>query len=157
MQSSSSLLSWISVAIVLMAVALVGCDGNNNGNGVINGAAIISEATMTTALDDEGRPLDSIDVFPIDAGVFLCSFKVTDIPPDTEITAEWIYIGGEVQNEVGENFLIDSWSSTVRGGTYYTFAIMRRPLPDYQWPRGDYKVDLYADGKKEASALFHVQ
>ena len=52
----------------------------------------LSEATMTTAVDSDLRPLDTTDVFAPDTPDIHCSAKLSNAPSDTEVKAEWIYI-----------------------------------------------------------------
>ena len=58
------------------------------------------------SVDENHRPVEPTSVFPTHAEGFFCTFKVTDAPPNTVITAEWIYVGGEVEEDVGPKFVI---------------------------------------------------
>lgn len=74
------------------------------------------------------------------------------LPPDTEVKAEWIYVQGELEGT--ENYLIDDYSLTAEGTLYLSFSLTE---PDAGWPKGEYKVILYVDGKEKLSVPFTVQ
>lgn len=117
---------------------------------------IISEAVMAMSVDENHRPVEPTSVFPTHAEGFFCTFKVTDAPPDTVITAEWIYVGGEVEEDVGPKFVISKASHRLEG-TVYTSFYNFPPFADYEWPRGDYKVVLCVDSEEEVSVPFSVR
>ena len=146
----------VGVAVILMlaAMPLVGCAEED---GVSPATGLLSEATMARGVDDNNRPVDPTGVFSTDAEGFFCSFKLTDAPPDTKIKAEWVYVGGEVEAQTGKNYTIEVLNATAEG-TCYTHVVMPLPpIPDYEWPRGDYKVILYVDDQKEVSVPFKVE
>ncbi len=80
-----------------------------------------------------------------------CSAILSNAPPDTEIKAEWVYIQGEAD---ATNALITDSSVTADGTRYVYFSMT---APDTGWPRGNYKVVLYIDGKEQLSVPFSVQ
>ena len=84
--------------LLLAAVPFVGCVGDEYEDSLPVG--LLSEATMATDVDDDNRPVNPTNVFPTDADGFFCSFKINDAPPDTEIKAEWVYVGGEAEAEI---------------------------------------------------------
>lgn len=144
----------MAVALILVAILLIGCKEEEV---ISTTTGLLSEATMATAVDENNRPLNPVSVFATDADAFFCSFKVSNAPSDTEIMAEWTYVGGEVEAEVGTNFVIEEQTITVEGTRYAFVVFPRPPFPSYEWPKGDYKVVLYANGKEEASVPFNVQ
>jgi len=139
---------------MLAAMPLVGCAEED---GVSPATGLLSEATMARGVDDNNRPVDPTGVFSTDAEGFFCSFKLTDAPPDTKIKAEWIYVGGDVEAEIGENYTIEVHNGIAEGTGYTSIVLPLPPMPDYQWPRGDYKVILYVDDQKEVSVPFKVE
>ena len=138
----------IVLTSVMFAILLMGCNG-----GFTYSTASISEATMTSLVDEDAKPLNPTDVFPVDAPEIHCSFKLSNAPDDTEVLAEWIYVRGEMPDLV--NYHIDDWTETT-GGTRYVDMYMLLP-PDTAWPRGDYKVILYIDSKEKLSVPFQVE
>lgn len=107
---------------------------------------------MCRSVDEDMQPVDAISVFNINTPEIFGSFKLSNAPSDTEIKAEWIYIEGEAEDL--ENLLIDDWSVTT-DGTHYISTSMTRPYDG--WPRGDYQVVLYIDGKEKLSVPFTVE
>jgi len=147
MKKVSSLIIGVAAVLILAAIPLMGCEGE-----VSFTTASLSEATMTTAVDENMQPLDTTDVFAPDTQEIFCSVKLSNAPPDTEIKAEWVYIQGEVEDLT--NYLIDEWSTTADDTRYISVSIIR---PYDGWPKGDYKVVLYVDGKEELSVPFYVR
>ncbi len=144
----------IVIALILMAVLLTGC----GKKGVVSTSGLLTEITMTAAVDDDGRPLYPTTVFAPNANAFYCSFKVINAPPKTEIKGEWIYVSGEVEEQIGgKNYVMDELTITVEGTRYAFVFYHRTPLPGYKWPKGDYKVVLYVNGKEDASIPFTVK
>jgi hypothetical protein len=143
----------IIIALGLVAMLVGGC----GKNGVNPQAGIISEVTMAVAVDENGKPLYSTTVFNPDSDVFFCSFKVTDAPPDTKIKGEWIYVSGEVEEQIGKNYVMNEMTITVEGTRDAAVFYRRPPMPTYRWPKGEYKVVLYVNEKEEMSVPFTVK
>ena len=142
----------IVIALILMAVLLTGCEKN----GVSSTSGFLTKITMAAAVDERGRPLHPTTVFATDADAFYCPFKVIDAPPETEIKGELTYVSGEVEAQIGKNYVMDELTITVEGTRYASVFYLRPPLPGYKWPKGDYKVVLYVNGKEDASIPFTV-
>jgi hypothetical protein len=115
--------------------------------------AKLSEVTMARSIDSSTfKPVQATDTFSIDTPEIFLSAKFSNAPAETEITAEWIYVEGEVEGMT--DFLIDTVSVEVSGTDYLYFSM---PMPDTGWPRGQYAVKLYIDGKAAETATFAVQ
>jgi len=147
----------ITIALSLVVVLLVGC-GEKQPSSSDN---VVSELVMTTAVDDYGRPLNPTTVFSDNASAFYCSFKISGFPVGSQIKAKWIYVGGnpEAVAITGPNAQIDENTGTIeRKGKGYTAVVLPMPpMPDYTWPKGDYKVVLSVDNQEKASASFKVE
>jgi len=139
----------VSVVIVslLLAIPLIGCKSE-----VSFTTASLSEATMSQSVDEDMRPIAATDIFAVDPPEIFCSVKISNAPSDTEVKAEWVYVKGELEDM--ENYLIADYSLTADGTRYLSFSVTE---PDAGWPRGDYKVVLYVEGKEELSVPFTVQ
>jgi hypothetical protein len=137
----------VIVTSLLLALPLTGCEGE-----VSFTTASLSEAAMCQSVDENKLPIDATDAFTTDTPEIFCSVKLSHAPSDTAIKAEWIYIEGELEDV--SNYLIDEWSTTTDGTRYISVSITR---PYNGWPRGDYKIVLYIDGKEELSTPFTVQ
>ena len=147
MKNKSSLIGGIAMVLILAVIPLMGCEAE-----VSFTTASLSEATMTTAVDENMQPLDTTDVFTPDTPEIFCSFKLSNAPPDTEIKAEWVYIEGELEDV--SNYLMDEWSTTTDGTGYISVSIIG---PYAGWPKGDYKVILYVDDEEKLSVPFYVR
>jgi len=141
MKNSLSLAVGVFVILMSAAVPLVGCAEEEEE--VSPPTGLLSEATMARGVDDGSRPVNPTGVFSTDAEGFFCSFKLTDAPRDTEIKAEWVYVGGEAEAQTGKNYTIEVLNATAEGTCYTSIVLPLLPIPDYEWPRGDYKVILY--------------
>jgi hypothetical protein len=116
---------------------------------------------MSTDVDSNNRPVNPTTVFPIDAAGFFCSFKVSGFPVGSNLEAQWIYVGGDPEAEVtiGKNSVADTQKATItkKGQGYTSTVYAKPPIPDYTWPKGDYKVVISVDGQEKGSAYFKVQ
>ncbi|MEJ2740432.1 MAG: PsbP-related protein, partial [Dehalococcoidia bacterium] len=124
----------------------------DDGPKVILSTASLSEATMTETVDDNLRPLNSTDVFNVDASEVHCSVKLSNAPVDTEVKGEWIYIEGE--EEGLENYLIDSTIIITEGTRYLDFSLS---IPDNGWPVGNYELILSINGKEKIRVPFLIK
>lgn len=143
----------LTVAVVttslLLAIPLIGCQG---GVGFTATTASLSEATMAKGIDETtNKPIDKTQVFTPDAPEFFCSAKLSNAPSDTEIKAEWIYVQGEAEGVT--DYIIEEVTVTSEGTGYIYFSLTNDAL----WPRGEYKVVLYVDGKESLSVPFTVE
>jgi len=143
MKKSPLLIASIIIASLLLAISLTACEVTT---------ASLSEATMCRSVDSDMRPIDATDTFTTDTPEIFCSVKLSSAPPDTEVKAEWIYVQGELEDT--ENFLIDDYSLTAEGTLYISFSLTK---PEAEWPKGEYKVILYVDGKEKLNVPFTVQ
>ena len=135
------------VALSLLIMPLAACEGE-----VSFTTASLSEATMCLGVDDDKRPLDATDVFSPDTPEIFCSVKLSSAPPGTEFRAEWIYVGGELENV--SDYLIDVWETTVEEDCYIEVSLERA---EAEWPRGYYQLVMYINDKEELSVPFTVE
>lgn len=119
---------------------------------ILFSTAKLSEATMTTGVDADMRPLNTTDVFTSDMSEIHCSVKLSNAPDDTEVKAEWIYLHGE--REDLDNYLIDSTIVITEDTRYLHFFLTSS---ENGWPIGEYEVLLYVNGKQVMSVPFSVK
>ena len=119
---------------------------------VILSTASLSEATMTENVDENMLPVNSTDVFNIDAPEIHCSVKLSNAPVDTEVKGEWIYIEGE--GDDAENYMIDSTIIITEGTRYLHFSLS---IPDNGWPVGNYELILSINGKEKVRVPFFIK
>jgi len=143
MKKSPFFIASIIVVLLLLAISFTACEVTT---------ASLSEATMCRSVDSDMRPIDATDIFTTDTPEIFCSVKLSSAPPDTEVKAEWIYVQGELEDT--GNYLIDDYSVTAEGTLYLGFSLTK---PEAGWPKGEYKVILYVDGKEKLSVPFTVQ
>lgn len=154
MKDSFSLIVGVAVILMLATVPLVGCAEEEE---VSPPTGLLREATMARGVDNNNRPVNPTGVFSTDAEGLFCSFKITDAPPGTEIKADWVYVGGEIEEEIGKNRTIETMNAIAEGTCYTHVAKSYLGGPDRQWPRGDYEVVLYVNGEKQVSVPFSIE
>jgi hypothetical protein len=138
----------LSTLVAVLAFPLTGCTGEVGFT-----TASLSKATMCKSVDSETRePVEPTNVFSPDTPEIFCSVNLSNAPSDTEVSSEWIYVKGELEDV--SDYLIDEVSITTDGTRYVSFSVTR---PDNGWPTGDYKVVLYLDGNEKTSVTFKVQ
>lgn len=137
----------VLLALMMMLVtSLAGCTFSVS-------TASLSEATMCKSVDTQTkRPVEKTDVFIPDTPEIFCSVKVSNAPPDTQITAVWVYIQGEAKDLT--NYKINEYALTGSGTRYLSFSLTR---PDKGWPIGDYEVRFFIDGQEKLTVPFKVQ
>ena len=144
---------WLVLVVVLcvlaamVAIQVVEREGNLNSS-----QASLSEPTMAKSVNETTAEVtEPADVFTPDTPVIYCSVKLSNAPADTEVKAQWIYIKGEAKGMT--NRLLYETSATFHGTRYLSFSLTY----DTEWPKGEYKVVLYVDGKEQLSVPFKVQ
>ena len=133
----SRLIAYLAViAVLIAAFALMGASCSVS-------TANVQNAVMTTGVDENGKPLDSVTTFAVGAPVYAIA-ELHNAPDDTVITFVW-YAAGQPVDEVSlNNTMSDQYiQSSVDGIT--------QP--------GDYSVEIYIDEREEPDAVlpFSVQ
>lgn len=95
--------------------------------------ANIQNAHMTTAVDGEGIPKDTVTNYGPDAD-FIASAVIYNVPKNTEITFVWSYVDSE-------DLVIGK--STASSGELTDRYIYCYLITDKDWPKGEYKVEIY--------------
>jgi hypothetical protein len=131
-------------ALILLSV---GCGGQ-----VSFTTAKLSEATMALGVTDDNKPVNATTVFSPDTEEIFCSVKLSNAPSDTEVTSVWVYVSGEAEGLTDHE--IDNYSVITEGTRYINFSL---PRGDNDFPKGDYKLVLYVDGKESVALPFTVR
>jgi hypothetical protein len=84
---------------------------------------------------------------------FYLTAKVVDSVPATKVRAEWI---AEKTSAAPPNYLVDKFELTI-GAQKNPVADFNINKPNAGWPPGDYRADLYIDGKKVKEVKFKVK
>ena len=132
----------ILLGAILGGLTLAGCSFTT---------AKLSEATMCLGVDSETKPLNPTDTFGLNTPEIFCSVKLSNAPEDTEVASEWVYVKGEAEGVT--DYVIDTRALTADGTVYMWFSY---PRPDGGWPVGEYRLNLYIDGKEAVSLPFTV-
>lgn len=126
------------IAVLICAFLLMGASCSAS-------TANIKNATMTSGVDAEGKPVDSVNGFPLNTDVYV-SAELHNAPEDTTITFIWYYEGQPAATYNLTNTMTDQYI------TGYIEAVnMTQP--------GSYGVEIYIDEreKPDASLEFTVQ
>jgi hypothetical protein len=144
---------WLPVLLAALSLGLLGPSLMSCSGEVSFTTARLSEITMAKSIDQETyQPVEKTDTFGVNTTEIFLSAKFSNAPSDTEVMAEWVYVEGEAEEL--KNYLIDSVSINVSGTDYLYFAM---PMPGQGWPRGQYEVTLYIDGKEVETVSFTVE
>ena len=104
---------------------------------------------MTFSDSDDGD--DSMDVFTPDTAKIFLKAELVDVPSGAKLTGSWI---AEKTDAAPPNYKIDSVDLTV--GALVNVATFSLSKPNAGWPTGDYRVELFIDGKPVTQARFKV-
>ncbi|HBY95770.1 MAG: hypothetical protein M5U01_43645 [Ardenticatenaceae bacterium] len=124
-------------ALMMMVSAVLACSFNVSTASIKN---------VTMARDANGK--EPTTTFAQD-DTFHCLVQLANAPDDTVVKAAWTAVEAE---GVEPNFFIDENELTSRSGTLH-FKLTNDKL----WPKGQYKVDLYLNGKLSRTVEFKVE
>jgi hypothetical protein len=159
----------ILVAIIVLVLASLACNavtgGGNNTNTNTNSSATenpttnsndnsgfsfttanIQNAHLSTDVNDSAQTTSYV---PSDK-TFYCFFDLKNAPESTVVKGTWTLVSAE---GFSPNTEIDSAEVTGSDNTYY-FSLDRSADA---WPVGQYKIDLYIDGKLVQTVDFEVK
>ena len=143
------------VIVVLLAVA-AGCVKVNPDVGAPSDPAAMSLSEVTTAavVDDQGQAMGvAREDFNADTPTIHLSARINNAPPDTMVTAAWLFFKDANNKEVNRPLYDDS--ITVMGTRYFSFG---HPSPSGgNWEPGQYVIKISVDGKEYANARFKVK
>jgi hypothetical protein len=141
----------IMALLVLAFVSLSGCFFRINTGGK-SSSNVVSDATLSTSVDSQSRPIDGTNVFTVATDLIYLSVKLNNAPSDTQVMAKLTYLEGEASNLAGST--IYSSSLNGQGNGYIAFS-MKSPPGGY--PQGSYKVAISANGQDQVTIPFTVQ
>ena len=118
--------------------------------GMFWSTARITDAFMTR--DVESGKVTRGDLFPADIDKIYCAVKLANVPDDTEVTARWIFVGGP-ESDLSD-YEIGTATQPSERDAYLTFLVTR---PEQGFPKGDYIVKLFINGKKKKTVPFEVE
>jgi hypothetical protein len=119
--------------------------------GVASGDTVAGPPTLSDVVLSESRDGPPKSTFKPTTSKVHIRAKLVDVPPGAKLKGEWIAVRAE---GAPVNFKIDSVVNTVgMGSTQYHGALSK---PSAGWPVGEYRVDLFIDGKPVKNASFRV-
>jgi hypothetical protein len=143
--------------LILAIVLLAGCNLQRPSSET----GTITNVVMSASVDENGRPVNPTNVFSEDAPGFYCSFRLSGFPVGAKLEVKWIYVSGdpEAQEITGEDYVAETQTAEIsKTGSGYTYTVYGQPgVPDYKWPKGNYKVVISVDGIEKATTTFTVQ
>lgn len=113
------------LCIILAVIALASCGSSPS----------ISNAQMTTAVDDESNPVDVVESYTPDASKFVVAATINNPQDDTYVTFVWKK-GSDTLYEYRLD--IEDYSS-----------IWGSLTNENNWEKGDYSVEIYVDENEE--------
>jgi hypothetical protein len=136
----------ILVGLFFVMILVVNC-----ANAAVFNSPSLKDIALSSALDKELKPVAATTNFTSDPEQIYCSFKPYKSTPDMSVSAQWIYVKGDVKEL--NNYVIDQWTEPVKKeGRMAMF--MRRFTNG--WPHGNYKVILSVNGVEETSIPFQI-
>lgn len=124
----------VALFYLICCVTLIGCSFSIS-------TAKIEDAMMTTAVDDQGKPVDEVTTFAADAAQIVVSTKIRNAPDDTEIR---FALFDSNQEQITEATINNEDLSD-----RYIYCIF---TPNGKLTEGVYKIEIYIDENKEPDA-----
>jgi hypothetical protein len=115
-------------------------------------SAAVSDATLSNAVDRDGRPINASTTFLVNAEVIYLSVRLNNAPANTQVLVKLTYVGGEMPSLA--NTTMYNNTQTGQGTGYLAFAMTP---PPGGFPQGDYTVQVTANGQEVTSTPFKVE
>ncbi len=142
---SHKLLGVLTVLLVFV-LSIISCTGAVTFN-----SNSLKEIALSAELDKQLNPVNPTVKFTTDPSQIYCSFLPLKGSLGVSVSAQWIYVKGEV-TEVN-NYVIDNWTELVK--TEGRMAMFMRRFAN-GWPRGTYKVILSVNDVEEIAIPFQM-
>lgn len=110
------------------------------GGGFSVTTANIKDVAMTTDVDSEGKPIDTVTSYAADAPKFVVSAILANAPDNTQVKFVWLYDGETL------------YETTIDSGNISSRYISCELTNTNAWPQGKYTVEFYIDEGKEPKA-----
>jgi hypothetical protein len=115
------------------------------------GDAFAGPPALTDVVVSEARDGPAKSTFKTTTPKIFIRAKLVDVPAGSKLKGEWIAVKTAV---APPNYKLDSVESVAgTGASRYDGAYSK---PSAGWPEGDYRVDLFIDGKRVQQASFKV-
>lgn len=133
-------LQWLISVICLLFISVACARSVFNIQGIY-----VEELVVTSSLDEDGRPVDDIEVFYDDMDRIYCFAKVPALSNEI-LQAQWYYednLIGTVENTVSTQGNV-SW-------------FLSQPIDQPLFPKGQYRCQIYYEGVQLKRISFRVE
>ena len=129
MKKNKLTLYLLALTIMMVSVLFMGASCSST-------TANVSNAVMTTGVDDNSMPVDNVTQFPVNTDVYVTA-ELHNAPNDTNITFVWSLEGQEVD------------SVTINNGDVSDAPLWGILPADLVSKAGNYAVKIYIDDRKD--------
>ena len=129
MKKNKLTLYLLAITIMMVSVLFMGASCSST-------TANVSNAVMTTGVDDSSMPIDNVTEFPVNTDVYVAA-ELHNAPDDTNITFIWYFEGQEVD------------SVTINNGKVSDAPLWGILPADLVNKVGKYAVEIYIDDRTD--------
>lgn len=129
MKKNKLTLSLVIITIMMVSVLFMGASCSAT-------TANVSNAVMTTGVDDNSKPIDNVTEFPVNTDVYVAA-ELHNAPDDTNIKFIWYLDGQELD------------SVTITNGTVSDAPLWGILPADLVSKAGNYAVKIYIDDRSD--------
>ncbi|WP_373481968.1 hypothetical protein [Acetobacterium sp.] len=133
MKKNKLTLYLLAITIMLVSVLFMGASCSST-------TANVSNAVMTTGVDDSSMPIDKVTEFPVNTDVYVAA-ELHNAPEDTDITFVW-YLEGQVVDSV-----------TINNGDVSDAPLWGILPAELVTTPGSYAVEIYIDDREEPDTV----
>ncbi|PKM58740.1 MAG: hypothetical protein CVU99_17070 [Firmicutes bacterium HGW-Firmicutes-4] len=123
----------LAITIMLVSVLFMGASCSST-------TANVSNAVMTTGVDESSLPIDEVTAFPVNTDVYVAA-ELHNAPDDTDITFIWYLEGQEVD------------SVTINNGDVSDAPLWGILPAELVTAPGNYAVEIYIDDREEPDTV----
>nr|WP_320024488.1 hypothetical protein [uncultured Acetobacterium sp.] len=133
MKKNKLTLYLLAITIMMVSVLFMGASCSST-------TANVSNAVMTTGVDDSSMPIDNVTEFPVNTDVYVAA-ELHNAPDDTNITFIWYFEGQEVD------------SVTINNGDVSDAPLWGILPADLVNKAGKYAVEIYIDDRTDPDTV----
>jgi hypothetical protein len=128
------------LALYLMAITIMMVSVLFMGASCSSTTANVSNAVMTTGVDDSSKPIDNVTEFPVNTDVYVAA-ELHNAPDDTNIKFIWYQDGQELD------------SVTINNGKVSDAPLWGILPANLVSKAGNYTVEIYIDDRKDPDTV----
>lgn len=130
------------LCVVFVCFFITACSGDTNT------AVSVKNAHMTTNLDSQGKPSDSVTTYSTSAQKLIVSAELKNAKVNTFVKYVWTYVTTNEEIVTNKISYAEAGDKNLQNYLAITdFTTLSK------WPEGDYKVEIYLNDDKTASAI----